>query len=158
MTLNPFSEDHLVEQPALELLAELEWQTASGLEETFAEGGGSLGRRSRSEVLLLLRPLQELTPWVLLTALVILLWTSPGPASSDVMPAVGDEVQNTFHTAQKPMLPIVEICVEIGVAGGGRPPRSAGAGRQRGAIDQIMAEAPPSAGGCCRWQTSAVPH
>ncbi len=65
MTPNPFSEDHLVEQPALELLAELEWQTASGLEETFAEGGGSLGRRSRNEVLLLPRlraALEQLNP------------------------------------------------------------------------------------------------
>jgi len=47
MTPNPYSEDHLVEQPALALLAELGWQTACGLEETFAPEGGSLGRRDR---------------------------------------------------------------------------------------------------------------
>ena len=52
MTPNPYSEELLVEQPAIELLAELGWATASGLEETFAEGGGSLGRRNRSEVVL----------------------------------------------------------------------------------------------------------
>ena len=30
MTPNPHNEDHLVEQPALALLAELGWQTACG--------------------------------------------------------------------------------------------------------------------------------
>ena len=34
------------------LLAELGWQTACGLEETFAPEGGSLGRRDRREVVL----------------------------------------------------------------------------------------------------------
>lgn len=43
MTPIPCNEDHLVEQP-LALLAELGWQSASGLEETFAEAGGSLER------------------------------------------------------------------------------------------------------------------
>jgi type I restriction enzyme, R subunit len=52
MTPNPYSEEQLVEQPAIELLAKLGWATASGLEETFAEGGGSLGRCNRSEVVL----------------------------------------------------------------------------------------------------------
>jgi type I restriction enzyme R subunit len=55
MTPNPYSEDHLVEQPAMALLAELGWQTACGLEETFAPEGGSLGRRDRREVVLLPR-------------------------------------------------------------------------------------------------------
>lgn len=65
MTPNPYSEELLVEQPAIELLAELGWATASGLEETFAEGGGSLGRRNRSEVVLLPRlrsALERLNP------------------------------------------------------------------------------------------------
>jgi len=52
MTPNPYSEDHLVEQPAMALLAELGWQTACGLEETFGPEGGSLGRRDRREVVL----------------------------------------------------------------------------------------------------------
>jgi type I restriction enzyme R subunit len=65
MTPNPYSEDLLVEQPALELLAELGWQTACGLEETFAPEGGSLGRRDRREVVLLPRlraALERLNP------------------------------------------------------------------------------------------------
>ena len=41
MTPNPYSEDHLVEQPALALLAELGWQTACGSEEAFAPDVGS---------------------------------------------------------------------------------------------------------------------
>jgi type I restriction enzyme R subunit len=52
MTPNPYSEDHLVEQPALALVDELGWDIACGLEETFAPEGGSLGRRDRREVVL----------------------------------------------------------------------------------------------------------
>ena len=65
MTPNPYNEDRLVEQPALALLAELGWQIACGLDETFAPEGGSLGRRDRSEVVLLPRlraALQRLNP------------------------------------------------------------------------------------------------
>jgi type I restriction enzyme R subunit len=65
MTPNPYNEDHLVEQPALALLAELGWNTACGLEETFAPEGGSLGRRDRREVVLLPRlraALERLNP------------------------------------------------------------------------------------------------
>jgi type I restriction enzyme R subunit len=65
MTPNPYNEDHLVEQPALALLAELGWQSACGLEETFAPEGGSLGRRDRREVVLLPRlraALERLNP------------------------------------------------------------------------------------------------
>ena len=54
-----------MEQPALALLAELSWQTACGLEETFAPEGGSLGRRDRREVVLLPRlraALERLNP------------------------------------------------------------------------------------------------
>ena len=47
MTPNPYSEVHLVEQPAMALLAELGWQIACGLEEPIAPEGGSLGRRDR---------------------------------------------------------------------------------------------------------------
>jgi type I restriction enzyme R subunit len=65
MTPNPYSEDHLVEQPALALLAELGWATACGLEETFAPDGCILGRRDRREVVLLPRlraALERLNP------------------------------------------------------------------------------------------------
>jgi hypothetical protein len=43
-----YSEDLLVEQPAIGLFAMLDWQTASALEETFG-AGGTLARRLRRE-------------------------------------------------------------------------------------------------------------
>ena len=49
-----FSEDQLVEQPAIQLFAELGWTTVSVLEEVFGPGG-TLGRETKSEVVLLPR-------------------------------------------------------------------------------------------------------
>ena len=63
-SLGDYTEDALVEQPALALFAELGWQTANCYEETFGPGG-SLGRQHRGEVLLhsrLLPALQRLNP------------------------------------------------------------------------------------------------
>lgn len=47
-----FSEDTLVEQPAIELLAGLGWQTIGAFDEVFGTGG-TLGRESAGEVVLL---------------------------------------------------------------------------------------------------------
>ena len=66
MSPNPFSEDELVERPALELLASLGWKTVNAFEETFG-AGGTLGRDGRREVVLhhRLRPvLARLNPGV----------------------------------------------------------------------------------------------
>lgn len=49
--LKGFSENDLVEQPAIDLFEELGWQTANRYNETFGRGG-SEGRESRREVLL----------------------------------------------------------------------------------------------------------
>ena len=49
-----YSEDALVERPALELLAELGWETISAFEETFGPTG-TLGRDSQREVILIHR-------------------------------------------------------------------------------------------------------
>jgi type I restriction enzyme, R subunit len=46
-----YSEDQLVEQPAIQLFAELGWQTLSALEETFGVGG-TLGRGTKGEAVL----------------------------------------------------------------------------------------------------------
>ncbi len=51
MSPNRFSEDELVERPAVELLATLGWETANAYEETFGEGA-TLGRDGRREVVL----------------------------------------------------------------------------------------------------------
>ena len=64
-----YTEDQLVEQPAIGLFVELGWQTVSALEETFGEPspglaatlshptgeGDSLGRETKGEVVLVFR-------------------------------------------------------------------------------------------------------
>ena len=54
MTSHAYSEDQLVEQPAIGLFAALGWQTVSALEETFS-ANGTLGRETRGEVVLVER-------------------------------------------------------------------------------------------------------
>ncbi|WP_137807987.1 type I restriction endonuclease subunit R [Pseudomonas sp. G(2018)] len=54
MSAYAYSEDQLVEQPAIGLFADLGWQTLSALEETFGPSG-TLGRETKSEVVLAAR-------------------------------------------------------------------------------------------------------
>lgn len=54
MTAHAYSEDQLVEQPAIGLFSALGWQTMSALEETFG-GGGTLGRETKGEAVLVER-------------------------------------------------------------------------------------------------------
>ena len=54
MSPHAYSEDQLVEQPAIGLFGELSWQTVSALDETFG-AGGLLGRETRGEVVLVER-------------------------------------------------------------------------------------------------------
>ncbi|MFO1418342.1 MAG: type I restriction endonuclease subunit R [Methylotetracoccus sp.] len=51
MSPHAYSEDQLVEQPAIGLFATLGWQTVSALDETFG-AGGTLGRETKGEVVL----------------------------------------------------------------------------------------------------------
>jgi len=51
MTPHAYTEDQLVEQPAIGLFAKLGWQTVSAIEETFG-AGGTLGRETKGEVVL----------------------------------------------------------------------------------------------------------
>jgi type I restriction enzyme R subunit len=65
MTNSQYTEDALIEQPAIELLSELGWQSANCFDETFAPGGGNQGRETTSEVLLVPRlksALERLNP------------------------------------------------------------------------------------------------
>ena len=65
MTPHPYTEDQLVEQPAIGLFAALDWQTVCALEETFGpsppaplpegEGRVHLGRETKGEVVLVER-------------------------------------------------------------------------------------------------------
>ena len=53
-----YTEDQLVEQPAIGLFASLGWQTVSAMEETFGAGGttpSTLGRETKGEVVLIPR-------------------------------------------------------------------------------------------------------
>ncbi len=52
--MSEYSEDSLVEQPAIELFSELNWQTANCFYEKFSSNG-TLGRETSSEVVLLPR-------------------------------------------------------------------------------------------------------
>jgi type I restriction enzyme R subunit len=54
MSAHAYSEDQLVEQPAIGLFAALGWQTLSAREETFG-ADGTLGRETKSEVVLVQR-------------------------------------------------------------------------------------------------------
>jgi type I restriction enzyme, R subunit len=49
VTARAYTEDQLVEQPAIGLFAELGWQTVSAMEEVFGPGG-TLGRETSGEV------------------------------------------------------------------------------------------------------------
>jgi type I restriction enzyme R subunit len=61
---NPYTEDAIIEQPAIALMASLGWQTANCFDESFGQGS-MLGRETSSEVVLIsrLRPaLKRLNP------------------------------------------------------------------------------------------------
>lgn len=51
MSPHAWTEDQLVEQPAINLFAQLGWKTVSAMEETFGPGG-TLGRETKGEVVL----------------------------------------------------------------------------------------------------------
>ena len=54
MSAHPYTEDNLVEQPAVALFAELGWQTLSAMDESFGESG-TLQRETKGEVVLVAR-------------------------------------------------------------------------------------------------------
>lgn len=54
MSNHAYTEDQLVEQPAIGLFAQLGWQTMSAMEETF-EPGSTLSRETKGEVVLVER-------------------------------------------------------------------------------------------------------
>lgn len=60
MSPHAYTEDQLVEQPAIGLFAQLGWNTMSAMEETFGSGG-TLGRETKGEVVLVDRLRATLT-------------------------------------------------------------------------------------------------
>ena len=62
---NPYSEDQLIEQPAIALMADLGWESLDCFDEFSQVGGSPLGRETKSEVVLTSRlgpALQRLNP------------------------------------------------------------------------------------------------
>jgi type I restriction enzyme, R subunit len=60
-----YTEDHLVEQPAIQLFAQLDWSTVSATAEAFGPSGTLGGRETKSEVVLVPRlhaALERLNP------------------------------------------------------------------------------------------------
>jgi type I restriction enzyme R subunit len=59
--VSDYSEDALIEQPAIALFAEMDWETINGFHEFDQAGGSTLGREAKSEVVLAarLRPALE---------------------------------------------------------------------------------------------------
>ena len=53
--MNPYSEDELIEQPAINLLEEMGWETLNCYSEFEQAGGSPLGRQTKSEVILTAR-------------------------------------------------------------------------------------------------------
>jgi type I restriction enzyme R subunit len=65
VTTPDYSEDALIERPAIALFQELGWETVNAFYETFVPGGGTLGREASSEVVLVPRlraALERLNP------------------------------------------------------------------------------------------------
>ena len=60
MTTSGYTEDSLVEQPAIALLGDLGWETVNAFDE-FESGDSTLGRETKAEVILTsrLRPVLE---------------------------------------------------------------------------------------------------
>jgi len=61
MSPHAYTEDQLVEQPAISLFTALDWQMVSALDETFGPGG-TLGRETKGEGVLVARPRQPGLP------------------------------------------------------------------------------------------------
>ena len=62
--MNDYSEDNLIEQPAIELLSQLGWETANCFNE-FEQGDSFLGRETRGDVVIiprLLKAMESLNP------------------------------------------------------------------------------------------------
>jgi type I restriction enzyme R subunit len=90
----PYSENLLVEQPAIELFRWMGWETAAAMEETFGEGS-TLGRETRSEVVLIPRlraALEKLNPGLPPEAITAAIDELTRDRSAMLMPSANREV------------------------------------------------------------------
>jgi type I restriction enzyme R subunit len=102
-----YTEDILIEQPAIALFGELGWETANCFEETFGPGG-MLGRETSSEVILLSRltpVLERLNPELPVQALQLAVdellrernLMSPAQANREVYQLLKDGIKVTYR-------------------------------------------------------------
>ena len=92
---NPYSEDQLIEQPAIGLLVELGWERLDCFNEFLQVGGSPLGRETKSEVVLTsrLRPaLRRLNPDASDTAVDAAIEELTRPRTAMSLPAANREI------------------------------------------------------------------
>ena len=92
---NPYSEDQLIEQPAIGLLVELGWERLDCFDEFSQVGGSPLGRETRSEVVLMSRlrlALRQLNPDASDTTIDVAIEELTRPRSAMSLPAANREI------------------------------------------------------------------
>jgi len=95
MTPASYTEDALIEQPAIALLAKLGWETVSAFGE-FNQGTSLLGRETRAEVILTAR----------LRA--VLQRLNPEASREDILPEIQDKMIDTMIQIEKALSPYLE--------------------------------------------------
>ncbi len=107
MTPHAYTEDQLVEQPAIGLFAELGWQTVSAMQETYGPGS-TLGRETSGEVVLLQRlraALTQLNPGMPLEAIATALDELSRDRSAMSLEAANREVYQLLKEGLKVSIP-----------------------------------------------------
>ena len=102
-----YTEDQLVEQPAIQLFAELGWETASAMEETFG-AGGTLGRETKAEVVLeprLRAALERLNPSLPAEAISLAIDTLTRDRSAMSLAAANREIYELLKEGIKVSIP-----------------------------------------------------
>lgn len=106
MTPHAYTEDQLVEQPAIGLFADLGWQTVSAMQETFGPGG-TLGRETSGEVVLVAR---------LRAALIQLNPTLPAEAITTAMDELGrDRSAMSLEAANREVYQLLKEGLKVSI-------------------------------------------
>ena len=101
---NPYSEDQLIEQPAIGLLVDLGWERLDCFDEFSRVGGSPLGRETKSEVVLTSRlrpPCGNSTPMRPTPRLTRQSRNSPVPAPAMSLPAANREIYDLLKDGVK---------------------------------------------------------
>ena len=101
---NPYSEDQLIEQPAIGLLVELGWERLDCFDEFLQVGGSPLGRETRSEVVLTSRlrtALRRLNPDASDAAIDAAIEELTRPRTAMSLPAANREIYDLLKDGVK---------------------------------------------------------